>query len=829
MQYSDSFQLAADFVQYTHTNIFLTGKAGTGKTTFLKYCKENSIKNTAIVAPTGVAAMNAGGTTIHSFFQLPFNPFIPTNRLFNSEDGANDKNSLLSRLKLTGERREVMRNLELLIIDEISMVRCDLLDAIDVVLRHVRNQYTKPFGGVQVLLIGDMFQLPPVVKEEEWQILAPYYKSQYFFNSLVMETQPPVYVTLEKIYRQSDPAFVNILNQVRNNMLDAEGSQLLHSRYHPDFFPSKEENYITLTTHNHKADAINENELAKLASKEKMFDALIEGAFYEKSYPADVILKLKVGAQVMFIKNDTEKVRRYFNGKIGVVKSIDDDKITVTCKGDDISIEVSKEKWKNIKYTVDKVSNKVEEDEIGSFTQFPLRLAWAITIHKSQGLTFERAVIDAGEAFAAGQVYVALSRCTHLEGMVLRSRIASHSLKSDQRIVDFSNEQQSMEAQLQMLEIEKNKFQSAQIKENFDFTFMRNSAHEVLNFITKEATSFNADAINVFEKINVVINNTHQTGERFEVQLNELLSTSLLPEKNEILQTRIKAAANHFSIEIEKIKKAIEQIFIETDSKILAGDLYKQIQQLYDEVCFKYHVIKGTLQGFAIDNHLQHKKVFKKITLSINFYSGVSSVVKTDIPHPDLYRLLKNKRDEICDEKNQPVYLVAKTSTLVEMVLYLPQTITQLNNIAGFGPVKSRQYGKDFLDIICDYCESNGLSSTVDLKPQKTKVPKKTTEIKTTKKDKPDTKAISFELFKSGKTIEDIAFDRNLTAATIEGHLSYFIEQGELDISEILSAEKINIIQDAIAKYGNTSTKTLKENLPDEISYGEIRMVLGKV
>jgi hypothetical protein len=456
-------------------------------------------------------------------------------------------------------------------------------------------------------------------------------------------------------------------------------------------------------------------------------------------------------------------------------------------------------------------------------------LAWAITIHKSQGLTFERAVIDAGEAFAAGQVYVALSRCTHLEGMVLRSRIASHSLKSDQRIVDFSNEQQSMEAQLQMLEIEKNKFQSAQIKENFDFTFMRNSAHEVLNFITKEATSFNADAINVFEKINVVINNTHQTGERFEVQLNELLSTSLLPEKNEILQTRIKAAANHFSIEIEKIKKAIEQIFIETDSKILAGDLYKQIQQLYDEVCFKYHVIKGTLQGFAIDNHLQHKKVFKKITLSINFYSGVSSVVKTDIPHPDLYRLLKNKRDEICDEKNQPVYLVAKTSTLVEMVLYLPQTITQLNNIAGFGPVKSRQYGKDFLDIICDYCESNGLSSTVDLKPQKTKVPKKTTEIKTTKKDKPDTKAISFELFKSGKTIEDIAFDRNLTAATIEGHLSYFIEQGELDISEILSAEKINIIQDAIAKYGNTSTKTLKENLPDEISYGEIRMVLGKV
>jgi hypothetical protein len=824
MHYSDSFQLAADFVRFTHANIFLTGKAGTGKTTFLKYCKENSIKNTAVVAPTGVAAMNAGGTTIHSFFQLPFNPFIPTNRLFNGDDGANDKNSLLSRLKLTSERREVMRNLELLIIDEISMVRCDVLDAIDVVLRHVRNQFSKPFGGVQVLLIGDMYQLPPVVKEEEWQVLAPYYKSQYFFNSHVIESDPPVYVALEKIYRQNDPSFVDVLNQVRNNILNESGAQLLHSRYKPDFYPSKEENYITLSTHNHKADAINENELQKLNSKEQVFDALVEGEFYEKSYPADVKLKLKVGAQVMFIKNDTEKIRRYFNGKIGVINKIEDDKISVICNSDDFPIEVSKEKWKNIKYTVDKVSNKVEEDEIGSFTQFPLRLAWAITIHKSQGLTFERAVIDAGDAFAAGQVYVALSRCTNLEGMVLRSRIGNHSLKSDQRIVDFSTAQQPMDIQLQLLENAKIKFQSAQIKEIFEFYLMYNSSVEIFNFISKEASSFNADAVSVFEKISVAINNTRQTAEKFELQLNEILAQAIMPEINELLQTRIKAATKHFIIEIEQIKKAIEQIFIETDSKTIATDLYKKLQHLYDEVCLKYHVLNGLTEGFHLESYLQHKKQFRKITLGINLYSGVTNVVKTDMAHPELYRMLKKKRDEICNEKNQPVYLVAKTTTLEEMTLYLPQTITQLNNISGFGPVKSRQYGKEFLEIICDYCEANDLSSTIELKPLKTKSSKKTTE---SKSEKTDTKTTSFDLFKSGKTIEEIALERTLTMSTIEGHLSYFIEIGELEIDSILSTEKINIIQSAINRFGNANAKTLKENLPAHISYGEIKMVVS--
>ncbi|MEO6356356.1 MAG: AAA family ATPase, partial [Ferruginibacter sp.] len=454
-----SFQLASDFVNYTQASLFLTGKAGTGKTTFLKHIKENGVKNTVVVAPTGVAAINAGGTTIHSFFQLPFTPFIPVSTGYGASDTISDKHSLIGRLRLTNDRKEVMQKLELLIIDEISMVRCDVLDAIDTVLRHVRSQYAAPFGGVQVLLIGDMYQLPPVVKSEEWQLLAPYYKSEYFFNSHVIELQQPVYIELNKIYRQNDGAFVQVLNQVRNNEMDQESYQLLHTRYLPAFYPAREENYITLTTHNSKADTINFKALNELDGKVFSFDATVEGEFYEKAFPADVNLKLKVGTQVMFLKNDIEKVRRYFNGKIGVVEKIEDDKIFVQCRDEPTPIEVKKEKWKNIRYSLDKTTNQIEENEIGSFTQFPLRLAWAITIHKSQGLTFEKAIIDAGEAFAPGQVYVALSRCTTLAGMILHSRINNHSLRNDRRISEFASAQRTSARQLQLLQQAKHLFQ----------------------------------------------------------------------------------------------------------------------------------------------------------------------------------------------------------------------------------------------------------------------------------------------------------------------------------------------------------------------------------
>lgn len=370
------FQIAEEMVCGSNANIFLTGKAGTGKTTFLRHIKSVCDKNLAVVAPTGVAAINAGGTTIHSFFQLPFAPF-----------NYNDTSVFFGRLKINSERRLVFRQLELLIIDEISMVRADLLDAIDAVLRHFRFRHHEPFGGVQVLMIGDMYQLSPVVKEEEWSHIGTNYQSHYFFDSRVLKNTPPVHIAFDKIYRQQDQRFVNLLNAVRNNSLDAEDLRLLQSLYNPHYKPNDDEDHIILTTHNNKADIINKERLDALKGKTFSFAAKIEGEFADKNFPADEQLQLKVGARIMFIKNDTEKVRRYFNGKIGTVTNISNEKIYVQCKGDEDEIEVSIETWQNIRYGVNKETQAIDEDVVGSFKQYPLRLAWAVTIHKSQGLT----------------------------------------------------------------------------------------------------------------------------------------------------------------------------------------------------------------------------------------------------------------------------------------------------------------------------------------------------------------------------------------------------------------------------------------------------------
>ena len=445
---NDIFEIAAELVNYTDKHVFLTGKAGTGKTTFLKYIKENTHKNAAIVAPTGVAAINAGGTTLHSFLQLPFGIFIPEGqRPFGTEsrEEIHDRQSLVRRLRFSGNRRKVIEALELLIIDEISMVRADLLDMVDNVLRFVRRKPQLPFGGVQVLYIGDMFQLPPVVREDDRELISKYYKSPFFFDARVIQQAPPQYVELKHIYRQRDETFIRVLNEVRNNKLTDEGLTQLKQRYIPGFTPPKEENYITLATHNYMADQINQAELNALPGRPFVYEAIIKEDFPETSFPVDKVLKLKLGAQVMFIKNDQETPRRFFNGKIGIVTMLDHEKIEVTCKDDHEPIEVPLEEWKNIRYTYENATRTVREEELGSFTQFPLRLAWAITIHKSQGLTFEKAIIDAGRAFEAGQVYVALSRCTNLDGMVLKSPIHSGLVMTHERIAMFGRKERSMD------------------------------------------------------------------------------------------------------------------------------------------------------------------------------------------------------------------------------------------------------------------------------------------------------------------------------------------------------------------------------------------------
>ncbi len=469
---NEIFDLAYRFITETSENIFLTGKAGTGKTTFLKYLKENCSKNIIVAAPTGVAAINAGGVTLHSLFQLPFHPFLPTSI---------SKSELLGKLKFNRQRQDLLRKLELLVIDEISMVRCDTMDAIDTILRSVRRKHELPFGGVQLLCIGDLYQLPPVAKREEMNILQQFYSSEFFFDSRVIKEQMPMLIELNKIYRQKEDSFVDILNKVRNNNMNADDFEELHQRYFPDFRPALEEKYITLTSHNNQADLINYRELQKLLAPSFSYEAEIEGDFPESMYPAEGKLVLKEGSQVMFLKNDIEK--RYFNGKIGVIKKLQQEEIIVNCDGEDIY--VSKETWENSRYTLNRLDGKLEQETIGTFTQFPLRLAWAITIHKSQGLTFEKVMIDAGAAFSSGQVYVALSRCTSLDGIVLLSKIPSAAIYSNQHVIKG---QQTLTPKGSLVE----RFQGARqiytqqiLEEIFSFNEI-NTLVDVLDFRIKE-------------------------------------------------------------------------------------------------------------------------------------------------------------------------------------------------------------------------------------------------------------------------------------------------------------------------------------------------------
>lgn len=465
------FQLAVQFVNQTARPIFLTGRAGTGKTTFLKYIRENSFKKMAVVAPTGVAAINAGGTTLHSFFQLPFGPFLPTARSgWNAEQpGFSDANSLFRNIRFNASKRELLQELELLIIDEISMVRADMLDAVDTVLRHFRQQPLAPFGGLQVLYIGDLFQLPPVVSNAEWELLKAYYASPFFFDARVIKQAPPVYLELKKIYRQKEGRFIEILNNIRNNRAGWEDLEHLHDHYQPDFIPSKGDHYITLTSHNAKADSINQEELSKLRGRSQAFEAAVTGEFNDKAYPAEKTLLLKEGAQVMLIKNDKGEIRRYYNGKIGTIKKMAEDRLVLEFPDEPDELVLEKETWKNIRYAYNREKDKIEEEELGSFRQYPIRLAWAITIHKSQGLTFDKAIIDAGASFAPGQVYVALSRLRSMEGLVLRSRIPPSSISTDPKVVFYTEDRMS-EGAAEQLEQEQLAFIGESLRKAFQWS-----------------------------------------------------------------------------------------------------------------------------------------------------------------------------------------------------------------------------------------------------------------------------------------------------------------------------------------------------------------------
>ena len=428
------------FINQTHQNIFLTGKAGTGKTTLLRKIKETTHKNVAIVAPTGIAALNAGGVTIHSFFQLPFAGFIPefgAQPDFSQTLKFETKETLKRHMTMNKTRIQLIRNIELLIIDEVSMLRADLLDAIDWTLRNVRRIH-EPFGGVQVLFIGDLLQLPPVVKQEEWQVLSRYYNGIFFFHARVFQETQPLYIELSTIYRQQDQAFIQVLNNLRNNEISAADVEILNQYVQPDFNPTSNEGYITLTTHNVKADEMNAKALGALPGKKVSYAAEITGDYPKHLFPLEETLELKIGAQVMFVKNDLSFDKHYFNGKMGKIAALSDQEITVYFPEEKKTITVEKFEWTNIRYALNQATGEITEETLGTFVHYPLKLAWAITVHKSQGLTFEKAVLDVADVFAPGQAYVALSRLRTLDGLVLTKPMRMNGLSNDQQVVAFS-------------------------------------------------------------------------------------------------------------------------------------------------------------------------------------------------------------------------------------------------------------------------------------------------------------------------------------------------------------------------------------------------------
>lgn len=815
------FSLAADLVNHTSRNIFLTGKAGTGKTTFLKYIRENCPKQMAVVAPTGVAAINAGGVTIHSFFQLPFAPFVPEAKGFvvNGEE-ANNKHTLLGRLKLSGERRKILQELELLIIDEISMVRADVLDAIDLILRSIRGRHLERFGGVQVLFIGDMFQLPPVVKEQEWSLLRDYYKSPYFFDSQVMQEEPPVYIEFTKIYRQSEERFIRLLNKVRNNEMDEESLAALHERYQPEFFGEKTEGYILLTTHNEKAREINAEELSRLSGKAFTYKADVQDDFPATAYPAEETLQLKVGAQVMFIKNDlADKGKRYFNGKIGVVSELATDKILVQCKDEPAPIEVTKETWENIRYTLDKATRNLSEDVLGSFSQYPLRLAWAITIHKSQGLTFEKAVIDAGKAFAPGQVYVALSRCTNLQGMVLHSQIRSHALFADSRIVQFTKNVLPLSQLKTELTQAKKDYQEKVLLNLFDFKKATASVKELQAYLLQHKTSFNNEVFAWADELVTKLQAVQVTAEKFYPQIKALFAQAIKPEENNALQERLKKAATWFGAELKAVIEVIQQSPAVTDSTMHAKEYNETLRDAFAQLSQQHFLMQAIDDRFDIELYQRRKKTFTVPSFGINAYAGAADR-KMELQHPSLFYQLKKLRDNICSKKKLPIYFVASSKTLEEMATYLPQTSEELVQISGFGKAKVEIYGPQFLELIQAYAEERNLSSTIAEKISKQKKEKK--------EKKSDTKAETFRLYQEGKTAEEIAKERNLTLQTIEGHLAHYVFTGDIKIDSLVTREKIVLIEPALQNFEKgTSIMPVKEKLPSNISFGDIRLVLA--
>jgi len=595
---NDEMNLAWQFVKNTGASIFLTGKAGTGKTTFLRTLKDKLPKRMVVVAPTGIAAINANGVTIHSFFQLPFAPYVP-NSTFKAE----------GIFRVSKEKQRILRTLDLLVIDEISMVRADLLDSVDMVLRRYRDR-GKPFGGVQLLLIGDLQQLPPVVRDEEWTMLSRYYDSPYFFSSLALKQMGYITIELKHVYRQNDLDFLSLLNKIRDNKADQDTFNKLNSRYIPNFVPPVGTDYIRLVTHNYQAQSINESKLAELPGTSRRYKASITGEFPEQSFPTEFVLELKEDAQVMFVKNDSTGKGRYYNGMLGKVVSTTARGVTVKGNENGELIDLSPEEWTNAKYVLNKTTHEIEEEVEGTFKQFPLRLAWAVTIHKSQGLTFEHAIIDAQHSFAHGQTYVALSRCKTLEGLVLSSPLSTSAVICDEKVHQFNIDASVRQPNSEMLSQMQRAYEVNLIDELFDFRPIGIAFERITRFIDEHFARKYPRLLQEYRSARPILDEVASVAARFRLQYTQMLAAQQEQElSNEVLQ-RIRSGAEYFHKRLALLVEMHRKNKIETDNKALKKTLKERYTDVHETLDFKWNLLKYESRedvSFSVGDYLSVK------------------------------------------------------------------------------------------------------------------------------------------------------------------------------------------------------------------------------
>jgi len=533
------------FINQTNRSIFLTGKAGTGKTTLLKEIIQTTHKNCVVVAPTGIAALNAGGVTIHSMFQLPFGGFLPDNSSpqFTQNSKFESRATLRRHFKMSSLKKAVIRNMELLIIDEVSMLRSDLLDAMDFMMQSVRKN-NRAFGGVQVLFIGDLLQLPPVVRDDEWRTLRNYYKGKFFFHAHVIEQNPPLYIELSKIFRQTDDQFISVLNNLRNNKISSSDIQVLNQFVQPNFDFKKNKGYITLTTHNAKADSLNIQALQDLPGIQHAYLAEITGDFPDKIYPLEERLELKIDTQIMFIKNDLSLEKKFFNGKMGVIKSLSEREILVHFPDENKTIEVEKYEWQNIRYSVNENTKEIEEEVLGTFVHYPIKLAWAITVHKSQGLTFDKAALDVSQVFLPGQAYVALSRLRSLNGLILLSPIQMNGISNDQEVMEYATNKATEEILEVALQKETHDFFHHYLINSFDWSnLVQEWRNHQYSYNDKSEVSEKSKHAFWAKKQVDDLEKLIDPSRKFMSQLNKLFSEKL---DLHFVNDRIQAAINYF-------------------------------------------------------------------------------------------------------------------------------------------------------------------------------------------------------------------------------------------------------------------------------------------